>query len=139
MISCFRFVLNAESDVRLRVLRRLRQLLREPDGLLLMNVHGNARSLRHPAILWRRWRECPAAAPVMLNEMRPREMRDLLRAGGFRVARQFGFGMLPPTVYRTPLRRLAGLVDRTLAGDNWWRNEAIDLLFVCRPDLVNPG
>jgi SAM-dependent methyltransferase len=132
-ISCFRFVLNAEPELRRRVLCRLREVLSEPDGLLLVNVHGNARSLRHPAIAWKRRRTQSASPGVMLNEMSPGEAEELLRATGFDIVRQYGFGIMPPTFYRTPLRGLAGLVDRSLAGENWWSNAAIDLLYVCRP------
>lgn len=138
VISCFRFVLNAEPELRLRVLRRLREAVCEPDGLLLVNIHGNARSLRHPAIAWKRWRKCPTDG-AMLNEMTPGEAKELLRAAGFEIVRQFGFGLLPPTLYRTPLRGLAAAVDRSLAGDNGWRNAAIDLLFVCRPGKIISG
>ena len=57
VISCFRFLLNAEPELRGRVLRRLREVLRAPRGMLLVNIHGNAHSLRHPGLVWRRWRE----------------------------------------------------------------------------------
>ena len=57
VITSFRFLLNVEPELRLRVLKKLRDVLRTPDGLLVVNVHGNSHSLRHPAILWRRWRE----------------------------------------------------------------------------------
>jgi SAM-dependent methyltransferase len=132
LISCFRFVLNAEPDLRGRVLRRLRQVLRTPDGLLLVNVHGNSRSLRHPAIAWRRWRE-GSTGNVMLNELSPVAARQLLAASGFEIVRQFGFGVLPPTLYRTPLRRAAFAMDRALAGDFLWTDCSVDVLFVCRP------
>jgi SAM-dependent methyltransferase len=133
VISCFRFLLNVEPDVRGRVLRRLREVLCAPDGRLLVNVHGNSRSLRHPAIVWRRWRERAGQSGVMLNEMSAAETKNLLRENGFRVVRQFGFGMLPPTLYRTPLRRAATTVDRWLAGNHWWNDWSIDMLFVCSP------
>jgi SAM-dependent methyltransferase len=133
LISCFRFVLNAEPELRGRVLRRLRQALRTPDGMLLVNVHGNSHSLRHPAIAWRRWRERGGKTDTMLNEMSPAAARRLLAESGFEVVRQFGFGILPPTLYRTPLRRVAAAVDRTFAGEDFLRNCSIDLLFVCRP------
>lgn len=133
VISCFRFLLNVEPELRQRVLCRLRKALREPDGMLLVNVHGNSRSLRHPALLWRRWREPAGRTDAMLNEMSPSEARALLQTSGFQIIRQFGFGLLPPTLYRTPLRRAVAAVDRKLAGDNWLRNRAIDMLFVCRP------
>ena len=133
VISSFRFLLNVEPEMRRRVLCQLRTALREPGGLLLVNVHGNSRSLRHPAILWRRWRERAEQKNTMLNEMSPAEARQLLAAGGFEIVHQLGFGVLPPTLYRTPLRRVAYAVDKLLAGENWWSSCSIDMLFVCRP------
>ena len=62
LISCFRFLLNVEPEMRSRVLQRLREALRAPDGRLLVNIHGNSRSLRHPAIVWRRWRTSSSSA-----------------------------------------------------------------------------
>lgn len=133
LISCFRFLLNVEPEMRGRILRRLREVLRAPAGRLLVNVHGNSRSLRHPAIVWRRWREPALKSGAMLNEMSPTETKNLLRLNGFKVVRQFGFGMLPPTLYRTPLRPVAAALDRALAGNHWWNDWSIDMLFVCSP------
>lgn len=132
VITSFRFLLNVEPELRSRVLRRLREVLR-PDGLLVVNVHGNSRSLRHPAIVWRRWRERTKETNAMLNEMSPAETRQLLRASGFHIVHQFGFGMLPPTLYRTPLRGAAAALDKAVAGENRWCDCSIDMMFVCRP------
>lgn len=133
VITAFRFLLNVEPEVRRGVLKKLREVLRAPDGLLIVNVHGNSRSLRHPAIVWRRRRERSHPTGAMLNEMSPAETRALLHDCGFQIVRQFGFGMLPPTLYRTPLRGVAAAVDAALAGENGWKNYSIDLLFACRP------
>lgn len=130
-ISCFRFLLNAEPGLRRRVLRRLREALRSPGGLLLVNVHGNARSLRHPAIAWRRWRGAPPGQ--MLNEMSPAEMKALFAESGFAIERQLGFGLLPPALHRTPLRPAADWFDRALSGATPWAGWSVDLLCVCRP------
>jgi SAM-dependent methyltransferase len=133
VITAFRFLLNVEPEIRRRVLRRLREVIRAPQGLLVVNVHGNSRSLRHPAILWRRWRERTHPTNAMVNEMSPGETRALLRECGFQVVGQYGFGMLPPTLYRTPLRRFGFAVDQAFAGARWCNDWAIDILFVCRP------
>lgn len=132
LITSFRFLLNVEPELRSRVLKKLRTVI-QPDGLLIVNVHGSSRSLRHPAIVWRRWRERSRPTNAMLNEMSPTETRRLLQESGFQVVRQFGFGMLPPTFYRTPLKSAAAVLDKALAGENIWSHGAIDLLFVCRP------
>jgi ubiquinone/menaquinone biosynthesis C-methylase UbiE len=132
-ITAFRFLLNVEPEIRLRVLRRLREVICESHGLLVVNVHGNSRSMRHPAILWRRWRERRQPTGAMLNEISPHEVRTLLHEGGFQVVRQFGFGLLPPALYRTPLHNLAFAVDKFLAGDRRGNDWFIDMLFICRP------
>ncbi len=133
VITTFRFLLNVEPAVRRGVLKKLREVLRTPDGLLIVNVHGNSRSLRHPAIVWRRRRERAQPTGAMLNEMSPAETRQLLHDCGFQIVRQFGFGMLPPTLYRTPLRGLVEAIDRSLAGKFFLSNLSIDMMFVCRP------
>ncbi len=135
VITSFRFLLNAELGLRRRILRRLREVLRGTDGLLVVNVHGNSRSLRHPAIVWRRWRERTRKTGVMLNEMSPVETNRLLHESGFQIVRQFGFGMLPPTLYRTPLRSAAGAVDKFLAGENCLSRCSIDMMYLCHPLL----
>ena len=132
-ISCFRFLLNAEPEMRNRILGRLRDALSAPDGRLLINVHGNSRSLRHPGLVWRRWRARTENSDAPLNEMSPAETRDLLRRNGFEVVRQFGFGAVPPTLYRSPLRAAAWAIDKSLAGDRWWNDWSIEMLFLCRP------
>jgi ubiquinone/menaquinone biosynthesis C-methylase UbiE len=133
VITTFRFLLNVEPALRRRVLGKLREVVREPDGLLVLNVHGNSHSLRHPAIVWRRWRERSQPTDAMLNEMSPAETKMLLRECGFQVVRQFGFGVLPPTLYRTPLRGIAAATDKFFIGDNLWRNCSIDMMFICQP------
>ncbi len=133
LITAFRFLLNVEPAVRQAVLRKLRTVSRQPDSLLVVNVHGNSRSLRHPAIVWRRWREHSQPTDAMLNEMSPAGAKSLLHECGFQVVKQFGFGLLPPTLYRTPLRGPAAEVDKFFAGDNPLRNSAIDMMFVCQP------
>ena len=126
VISCFRFLLNVEPELRARVLRKLREVLRSPDGRLLVNVHGNSRSLRHPAIVWRRARGGEKEA--MLNELSVGAARRLLVESGFEIVQQFGFGLLPPTLSRPPRRAAAAAADRAAAGDNLWKDWSVDIL-----------
>jgi ubiquinone/menaquinone biosynthesis C-methylase UbiE len=133
VITCFRLLLNLESAMRGRILRELRRVIHEPSGRLLINIHGNSHSLRHPAIVWRRWRKQPETAEVMLNEMSVAETEKLLGESGFEVVQKIGFGHLPPGFYRTPLRAAAFAADGFLAGANSLSHWSVDILFVCRP------
>jgi len=131
VITIFRFLLNAEPIIRRWVLLRLRDII-HPAGELIVNVHGNSRSARHPGIVWTRWRNRHQSKSQVLNELSPVEVDNLLHECGFKVVRRIGFGILPPFMYRTPLRRLAASVDQALSGETWW-NISIDYMYVCRP------
>ena len=137
IITCFRFILNVEAEVRGRVLRRLREAMREPDGLLLVNIHGNSQSLRHVALAWRRrrLRHMPEVtrSREMLNEMSPSEARALLWDSGFKVIQQIGCGILPRAAYRTPFRKIGVMIDRFVSDRNWCKNWSVDIIFVCEP------
>lgn len=140
LITCFRFVLNVEADVREQALKALRRRIQEPDGRLIVSIHGNSRSLRHPAIVWRRRQagKLPEAerSQAMLNEMSISEGKAMLLRCGFEVVEIWGFGILPPTLYRTPLKRLAAAFDRSAARRQWFTGAAIDLVLVCRPSGI---
>lgn len=138
VITLFRFLLDAEPDLRLAVLRWLRSRMNEQHGLLIANMHGNAWSLRHPALCYHRWRmrgPSEKGNDQLLSEMTPRDVYHLFQASGFEIVEQVGFGLLPQVVFRTPLRFFARWLDRTFACASLMKNVSIDLLFVCKPVL----
>jgi len=132
-ITAFRLLLNLDPPLRLPILAGLRQRLK-PGGMLLINLHGNRQSLRQPAILWKRWRQRndSAQSGLMLNDMSRKEVERCLEASGFLVERVYGTGLLPPTVYRWPLRSLWNRIDCWLSEIRFLERFCIDLIFVCR-------
>ncbi len=131
-ITSFRFLLNVDPVLRPPILDQLnRRLL--PNGALIVDLHGNRRSLRHPAILWKKWKYRHGAAPanVMLNEMSQAEVEKLLEIAGFQVEEIHGFGILPPTLYRLPLNSIWRALDGWLSHLEWLNPYSIDLVFVC--------
>ena len=137
VITAFRFLLNADAPLRERVLPALRERIGD-GGLLIANLHGNAHSLRHFSLAYRKWRIRRSAAnqphnDLMLAELTPAAVRKLFRASGFDVVEEIGLGILPQLVYKTPLQPLARWIDRTLSGIHALRGVSIDLVFVCKP------
>lgn len=134
VISAFRFLLNADADVRRKVLASLRQRIAE-DGLLIINLHGNSRSLRHFAVMRRRKLiECgKSPSSIMVAEESLEDMRALLRESGFEIVEEAGFGIMPPALDRTFLRPLSRGIDRLLSEKKPGRRFCIDVIFVCRP------
>jgi len=136
-ITAFRLLLNIDPPLRVPVLTQLHRRL-TPDGVLILNVHGNRHSLRHPALLWNRWRRPnePGGSERLLNDMSRNEVENYLGAAGFVVDRVYGTGILPQTVYRWPLRSLWRWIDHRLTGLSFLNRFCIDLIFVCkRKDL----
>ncbi|ACZ42083.1 Methyltransferase type 12 [Thermobaculum terrenum ATCC BAA-798] len=128
IITCFRFLLNAESQTRIDVLRVLRSKLVSRNGILVANVHGNSWSARHLALLYRKW-----VKGEIHNEMSPPEITRMFHAAGFKIVRYYGFGIIPPTLYRTPLAPMAFKVDSIARDIHILRSISVDLLYVCVP------
>ncbi|WP_316744371.1 class I SAM-dependent methyltransferase [Streptomyces sp. MK7] len=103
-VTVFRFLLNAPQEVRMPVLRRIRQHMR-PGALLVLNNHGHFPSLRSLAI------RTPRRRPQRPNELRHRDVTDLLQAAGFRIEHRHGFSFFPPVVHRMLPSRPLGRVD----------------------------
>jgi SAM-dependent methyltransferase len=133
-ITTFRLLLNIDPPLRVPVLIQLHRRL-QADGVLIFNVHGNRHSLRHPALLWNRWRHRyePSGVERLLNDMSRSEVESCLEAAGFVVEHVYGIGILPQTVYRWPFSPLWRGIDRRLSGLSLLKPFSIDLLFVCRP------
>jgi SAM-dependent methyltransferase len=131
-ITSFRLLLNVDPLLRAPILVQLNRRL-QPNGALIVNLHGNRKSLRHPAILWKKWKHRGDADPsnIMLNEMSQDEVEKCLEAAGFQVDEIHGFGVLPPTLDRLPLNSLWRALDRWLSSLDGLNRYCIDLVFVC--------
>ena len=137
-ITAFRFLLNVDPPLRVPIMAQLCRRLR-PDGTLIINLHGNRHSLRHPAILWKRWRHRHDSDKnaLMLNDMSRKEVERCLETAGFFVERVYGTGVLPPTLYRLPLRPLWRRIDHWLSGVSLLNPFCIDLMFVCKRQTIS--
>jgi SAM-dependent methyltransferase len=130
-ITAFRLVLNLDPPLRVPILRELHSRL-TPDGTLILNMHGNSQSMRQPAILWKRWKHSGARrGTIMLNSMSLAEISSCLEAAGFQIRERLGFGVLPPTFYRLPLRRFWIALDRMLSRLPVLLPCCVDLMFQC--------
>lgn len=127
LITAFRLLLNLEPEHRLVILRRLAALL-HPDGVLVVNNHGNRNSLRHLSIRFGR-----RGRSRFCNELSHRQVTELLEAAGLRPVSESGYGWVPELFYRQGwssswARRLDSLLIRHLRT----RRLAIRVLYVAR-------
>jgi SAM-dependent methyltransferase len=136
VITSFRFLLNAEAELRITVLHQLRKRIDENHGILIVNVHGNRSSARHLPIMIRRLRaklNPKSHEDVMMAEMGLSETRSLLADTGFKVIREIGFGILPSFFYRGILRPICYWLDSKFCGSGITSRFSTDVIFVCVP------
>jgi SAM-dependent methyltransferase len=128
LITAFRFFLNAESDLRIRLMTALAKRLRDSNSLFIFNIHGNRTSLRHLAICYRAVRGGPRHPELTL-----REVCDLIRYAGLRIESWCGLGICPELMHRGKLRGVARLIDQLCLSMPFMKWVSYDLLFVCKP------
>ncbi|MEM7125472.1 MAG: class I SAM-dependent methyltransferase [Chloroflexota bacterium] len=131
VITCFRFFLNTEHSIRTRVLRELHKRLNKENGILVTNIHGNSRSVRSGALLYRSLIHSERHA-----QMSPRQIKQMFDECGFEIVDLNGFGILPPNLYRTSFKASAAWLDRTCADIRLFAPISVDLLYVCKPKDV---
>lgn len=109
LVTSFRFLLNAEPELRADALAWVRTVLR-PGGRLVANFHLNPHSLRGGYLL-ARWGGTPRV-PMLT----PRQAQSLLAAAGLRMVARYGYQYLPFRRDGAQLRLpgLRGTVERAL-------------------------
>jgi len=98
LISAFRFFLNAEPDLRLSILERLKSFLKKDDSVLIFNNHGNLFS--HKLLLWpyHAIKNYGKGYRTSGNYMTHGEVLQLLDAVGLEVIKKRGCGILSPRI-----------------------------------------
>ena len=123
IVTMFRLLLNVDDTVRDRALAfAARALPAAESGLLVVENHGNARSLRH-------LRARRHADDRWFAELSHRAVGELLDRHGFEIVERRGFSMLTPGLYRIPLARAADAAARRLPGS---AALAVNVLYAAR-------
>jgi SAM-dependent methyltransferase len=127
LVTMFRLLLNVSDEVRDRAIAFAAAALPTPEsGLLVVENHGNSRSLRHLL----RWRN---RGNPWFTELSPAQVTALLARHGFAVEGVHGFGVLPIAGYRLPLlARWARVLDDWAARRSWLAPVSVDVLYVAR-------
>ncbi|MFE9092929.1 class I SAM-dependent DNA methyltransferase [Streptomyces sp. NPDC007264] len=127
-VTVFRFFVNAPQELRLPVLRKIRQHMRQ-GALLMFNNHGHSPSLRSLAV------RVPRHRPQVPNELRHRDIVDLLNASGFRIEHRYGFSLFPSILHRHLLASALRGVDTAAASPGLRRftqRMMIEQLYIAR-------
>lgn len=134
VVTVFRLLLNVDDAVRDRAVAFAAKALPMPDsGLLIVQNHGSARSLRH-------LRHRRHADNRWYTELSDEQVTTLLERHGLALVARRGCGMFPrgwyrPKVTRPLVRRLDDMLCAMRVFDRW----AVDVLYIARPRRTGSG
>jgi len=130
LVTAFRILLHADARVRERAVAFAAKALRNYDaGLLVVENHGNRRSLRHLRHRGSPW----------LEELDHVEVAELLDRHGFTVVEKRGFSLFTQGWYGRPLLRpIATAIDNFVARTGWGSTWAVNVLYVARRTRYAP-
>lgn len=132
LITAFRFLLNAEPELRLRAMEGLARRMKDQASRLLLDNHGNSTSYK--ALRWpNHWtRTGQPRYESAGNLMRHKDVVALLDRCGLVVEEVYGYGFLGGAGLRALPRGLVRGIERTLSGRPGVERVGVHQLYVCR-------
>ena len=128
LITAFRFVLNAEPELRVGALAALAARLRDRESRLVVNTHGNPCSYKGVVVPIRRALRAQGFEEKLLSAG---ELERLLAGVGLEVVERHGMGVLPSPLWRRA-SRLAVLVEGRLTRVPLLWHLGVNQVLVCR-------
>lgn len=129
LVTAFRFVLNAEPDLRRAALAALARRLKDGRSRLIVNTHGNPVSYKGIVVPFRRAMGAPGANENLLSVA---AITAILREVGLEPVETFGMGVIPSPISTRLPRAVAIGIERALAGTPGVRRLGVNQLLVCR-------
>lgn len=132
LITAFRFLLNAEPDLRQRALEGLARRLKDGRSRLLLDNHGNSTSYK--ALRWpNHWtRKGQPRYESAGNLLRHQDVVAVLDRCGLLVEEVYGYGFVGGAGLRALPEGLVRRVERTLRGRPGIERVGVHQLYVCR-------
>jgi SAM-dependent methyltransferase len=123
IVTMFRLLLNVDDAIRERALAFAAKVLPTASaGLLVVENHGNASSVRH-------LRARRHSGQRWFAELSHEQVVELLGRHGFEVVERRGFSMLTQSLHAHPLARAADAAARKLPGSDAY---AVNVLYAAR-------
>ena len=123
IVTMFRLLLNVDDGVRDRALAfAAKALPTYAAGLLVVENHGNAGSVRH-------LRARRHSGERWFAELSHRDVETLFARHGFEIVERRGFSMITPSLHGNPVARAADAAMRMLPGSDTY---AVNVVYAAR-------
>jgi SAM-dependent methyltransferase len=131
LITTFRFILNAESDLRRVAMRQLAKRLKGPQSRLVVNVHGNPLSYKLLLIPYY-WCKATMKGNRLKGYMTKQQAVAVITDAGLVVDQVMGMGFIGGRILKFFPRSMALLIERRLVGIHFFQAFGVNQLFICR-------
>jgi predicted TPR repeat methyltransferase len=123
IVTMFRLLLNVDDAIRERALAFAAKALPTAEaGILVVENHGNATSVRH-------LRARKRSGQRWFAELSHEQVSSLFARHGFEIVERRGFSMLTPSLHSHPIARAADAAARRLPGSDAY---AVNVLYTAR-------
>ncbi len=129
LITSFRFLTNAENELRRSALKSLWLRLKD-DGVLIVNTHGNPLSYR-ALLLPYHWAKDAACGHRLFGYLSNRKANRILEEAGFTVQKIIGMGFVPQKLMGLCSEAVVERIERFLAGKLFLQSFGLNQIFVC--------
>lgn len=128
LITSFRFFLNAQEDLRKKIMSLLSKKLTN-DGLFIFNIHGNTSSYHLLAVVLGKL----GIKQVELNHLSYFKTLNLIKNSNLKLIKVYGVGFIPSSFYRwfKRLRKFLMNLDRAFSHISFLKYFARDMIFIC--------
>ncbi len=131
LITAFRFLTNAEPDLRAAALRALALRLKSEKSLLIVNTHSNPWSYRLLFLPYH-WLKDRFLGRRFYGYLSNRQARAALRRAGLTVERVIGMGFVPQKMHPFVPNRVIIWVESHFARKPFIQALGVNQIFLCR-------
>jgi len=126
LVTAFRFLLNAQQELRESVLKSIHRIIKS-EGILIVNFHLNPYSITGSYLMFRCWLKGTNRSMISV-----RNAKDLLRSCGFNPLGVYGYGYLLHRREYVRLPNIRGSLEKILARLNMFPSIAMNFIIVAQ-------
>jgi predicted TPR repeat methyltransferase len=136
LVTAFRFLFNAEDELRASALRGIRANLANEGSVLIINNHGSTPSVR--SISHAAWTTVRPLLNLNHNRLSHRAVMRLLKDSGFEVVEWTSTGLAGEKLWRLLPSAIGARVERMASSSRFMKWVLLNRLYVCRP-ITDPS
>jgi SAM-dependent methyltransferase len=132
LITCFRFLKNAEADLRQAALRQLAKRLRDADSRVVVNCHGGNPFSFKIVLVPYHWLKALLAGREHPKYVTNRRLRKIIRNAGLKIEKEIGYGFISGKLYKLIPSSFALWLEGKFFGVTLVQALGANQIFICR-------